>query len=168
MLSASMAQTGQNMSQPSNPIRYTRKRIDMALAGYREHGSNVQAAKAAGVDESTLRLWRRKHPEFEAAVQVALDECAEQDGQLGVSVLRQHLQDALARTPVYEDAIVQRTGQIVSLRRPFVLNSTLVKTALTRYDTRFTHPKTEIEHSGSLTLEQSIAQAAAKLPDDAD
>ena len=125
--------------------RYTRKRVELALEGYREHGSNRKAAECAGVSEHCLRHWRKKYPEFEAAVQVALDECAERDGQLAQSVLRKHLEDAAAGMPLHEDAIVQRTGKIVALRRPFVVNPTLVKTALTRYDTRFTHPKTEVD-----------------------
>ena len=150
------------------PSRYTRKRVELALDGYREHGSNVKAAERAGVNEACLRYWRREHPEFEAQVQVALDECAERDGQLAVSVLRKHLSEAASGATLVEDAINQRTGEIVALRRPFLVNPTLVKTALTRYDTRFTHPKTEIEHSGELTLKEETAAIAAALEHEAE
>ena len=156
-----------------NAHRYTRKRAELALEGYREHGSNRKAADTAGVCENTLRRWRKAYPEFEAAVQVALDECAERDGQRAVSAIQKHIGDYVeGRTEdvvVTEEGRDPKTGKPVHLRRierrPVALNPTVLTRALTRYDTRFTHPKQEVEHSGSLTLEQSVADAAAKLDD---
>ena len=150
--------------------RYTRKRADMALDGYRTAGSNVQAAKAAGVCEATLRNWRRDHPEFEAEVRKAIDENAERQGHLAVSAIHKHLSgyvEGATELVIIEDEEVLKDGTRVPTRRiekrPVTLNPTVLTRALTRYDPRYTHPKQEVEHSGQLTVEQSVAEAAAKL-----
>lgn len=124
----------------------------MALAGYRAHGSNVKAAAAAGLSEKTLRRWRRAHPEFEAEVRAAIDENAESQGHLAVSAIHKHLADYVEGATdlvIIEDEEVLKDGTRVPTRRiekrPATLNPTVLTRALTRYDPRYTHPKTEAE-----------------------
>ena len=161
-----MGGASDEMNKPRhNSHRYTPKRVELALEGYREHGSDRKAAEAAGVTHQVLGQWRRKYPDFAAKVAEAIDECARRDGQLAVSVIRQHLEDSLERKRVRQQAIDQKRGKVVELEMPGPVNPTLVKMALTRYDKRFTHPPQEVEHSGSLTVEQAVAEAAARLDD---
>ena len=158
------------MSNTNSAHRYTRKRAELALDGYREHGSNWKAAAAAGVAEATLRLWRKKYPDFAAAVDEAIDECAIRQGQLAVSAIDKHLKDYVhgaAGEEVEETVVTDKDGNTTTstktVRRPAALNASVLSRALTRMDPRYTHPKQEVEHSGKLTTEQSVAAAQAAL-----
>lgn len=140
----------------------TDKRIERAIEGYRATGTNVGAAKAAGVAESTLRNWRRGNPEFASAVLGAIDECLEADGQAAASYVREHI-EALREGKRQPRQVVTAKGDVVEVLEPIKPESGLIQAALRKWNTgyRATLPPPSVADGGLLA--DVVAEISAKL-----
>lgn len=141
----------------------TAARLEAAVRHYAECGSYVRVAEQLGVHRDTLDRWRKADPDFQAAMDAAGERYDLRLGHLAKQALELQLEAMVARAPLEREAIAQKTGEKVTLREPFQFDVASVRTGLTRLDSRWTHPKKELELSGSVTLEESIAKAAALL-----
>ena len=141
----------------------TGKRIERALDGYRAHGSNRGAAKAAGVSEGTLRAWRRADPEFASAVHAAIDECLEADGQAAASYVREHIA-ALREGKRQPRQVVTAKGDVVEVMEPIKPESGLIQAALRKWNTgyRASLPAAPVAGDGGL-LADTVSEIMRKL-----
>lgn len=57
--------------RPSTPNKYSEERISTILQRIRWGCSQRKAAQYAGVSEQTLYFWRKRYPQFDAAVREA-------------------------------------------------------------------------------------------------
>ena len=119
----------------------TKERRERAIRAYRETGLYARAAEAAGVDDSSMRAWRRKHPDFEAELDEAGRAYDEDVGVLARSVLRQRLEEMRDRVRPSTQAIVQKTGQVVELLQPHHYDVATLRTALMKHDPDWVRPK---------------------------
>ena len=133
--------------------RDTRKR--MSLVGWRTVGNATEAGKTGDVSETTVRDWVRNDPDYRAHVMEALDEYAATVGQLAHNAITEHL-EAARRGDMVLTKEGTEGGKPVALRERVALNPALARLALTRTDPRFTHPKTEVEHSGQVAFEMAL------------
>lgn len=115
----------------------TAGRIERAIEGYRATGSNVGAAKAAGVSESTLRNWRAASREFAEAVHAAIDECAERDGQAARAYVSEHIEALRTGKRQARQVLNPRTGDVVEVLEPIRPETSLIQAALRRWDARY-------------------------------
>ena len=113
------------------------KQVEMALAGYRTSGTNTGAALAAGVDESTLRLWRRTHPHFAAAVIEAIGDFQEDTGQLAANHVRGLIEAAEKGTPRLVRRTVKPDGAVEEIYEAPEVSAAILRMALTRWDPRY-------------------------------
>lgn len=145
------------------PLGLTKERRAKAIESFREYAVYARAADAVGVSRSRFDEWRTEHPDFQAE----LDEAARQYdlnvGQLARCALTKHLNEYLNETPTWAEGIVQKTGQKAKLRSERDLNIAAIRTGLTKLDPDWTHPRQQVEHSGTLTVTEQVAEAAARL-----
>ena len=155
---------GAKQGDRSPRLGLTKQRRTAAICAYRESGLYARAAEAAKVDDSTVRYWRSNHPDFQAELDEAGEEFNTLVYQLARSKLREHLQSA-GDTYTLTHEELDRSGDIHVLSREekVHLNPALARTALAKGDPAWTHPKQEVEHSGSMTVQESVAAAAARL-----
>ena len=140
--------------------KYCERRVAKALAGYREHGTNRGAAKAAGVAESTLRDWRQRHPDFAQVVREAIDVCVDRDGEDAAALVREHIAACRDGRRVARQVLNPRTGEVVELLEPLRMDSSLVRLALQRWDDRYRkHPPGSGDLSHAEMLEEAIRDA---------
>ena len=142
----------------------TKERWRAALCAHLRTGIYARTAAAIGVTYETLRTWRRECPEFEAELQAVDRQVDERIGHLGRAALEQELEDYVSRRPLVEEQSDGQGGK-VALQKDRTLNVAAARTALTKLNREWTHPKTEVEHSGTLTVEQAVAEAASRLDD---
>ena len=149
-------------------LSLTPVRREKVLRAFRDTGIYARAAAAAGVDDSTLRTWRTDNPDFQAELDMLRAAYDLEVGQKARCALSQELDRFIAGEPIHEQAVVQRDGSVVTLEQPRQLNVSAVRTALTKLDRDWTHPKQEVDVSATITLDESISRAAAKLRGEAD
>lgn len=132
-----------------------------SLSGWRVHGTSKHAAAACGKARRTVEEWVRNDPEYRAAVAAAIDEYAATAGQETANALLEHVRAAARGDYVVTKRGVGETGKPVNLEERVALNPALARLLLTRADPRFTHPKQEVEHSGSIDVEAVVTAAEA-------
>ena len=142
------------------------RRKQAALDAYEQTGRVCDAAEAAGVAPRTLWEYRQHDPEFAAAWKEAGMRCDVRIGTKARRALEQHLDDGLSRRTVRrkrQEAL--KDGTVVDLveEEPATLHPALVRTGLTKLDATWTHPKTEVEHSGSVDLMHAISAARERM-----
>lgn len=145
----------------------TDEALDSAVRAFARSNSYVRTAEALGVDVSTLRRWRQD-PEFQARFDEAERRHDRKIGRLAKSVLEQRLTDMLERRSPTEEVVLQKSGAVVERKLAADYDVATIRTALTKLDPSWTHPKQEVEHSGALTLEQSVSEAAQRMAEDGD
>ena len=133
-----------------------------SLCGWRNQGTGVGAGKAAGVRESTIRDWHRTDPDYREAVKAAIDEYAATAGQETHNALLEHVR-AAARGDMVVTKRGTEGGKPTQLEERVALNPALARLLLTRADPRFTHPKQELEHSGTLSVQEALDDVDAAL-----
>ena len=151
------------------PRGLTPARRKKAVREFSVSGIYARVADALGVDYDTLLLWRRADPSFQEELDVAGEEYDQRICFKYRQAIELHADSVLAgeRLPDRYQVDPKGGGRVLVQEGEKVpLNAALARTALTRMDPRWTHPKQEVEHSGSVTLEQSIAAAEARLKGD--
>ena len=141
-----------------------------SLRGWRVHGTAQHAAEACGVGYSTVRDWHRNDPEYRQQVAEAIDEYAETAGRETHNALLEHVRSA-ARGDMVLTKSGTEGGKETTLHERVALNPAVARLLLTRADPRFTHPKQEVEHSGSVSMGaalDAIRERMAGGDDDAD
>lgn len=128
-----------------------------SLAGWREVGTSEAAGAACGMSRRAVNNWFRDDPEYREAARAAIEEYAATAGQEAHNALREHVRAATAGEMVLVRRGVEG-GKPTEVYERVQLNPALVRLILTRADPRFTHPKTEVEHSGELSVWQMLQQ----------
>ena len=144
------------------PARRAKALEQMRTTGVFEH-----AARAAGVTHTALHQWRKKHPDFDAELREAQECVIARAGTKAIHALEQHVDGVLAGER-YEDKYAPAPGlpgeRILVQRGDKVpLNVAAARTLLTGYAPRFTHPKQEVEHSGTLTVAEAVKAARERM-----
>ena len=136
-----------------------------AIRAFADTGIYVRAADACGVDEDTLANWRKKHPDFQAELDEAGCEYDRRVGMKARCALEQQLDRQLSgdRRPSRYGVTQQGDRVLVEEGDLYEVDAAKLRTALTKLDPSWTHPRQEVEHSGTLTVEQAVAEAAARL-----
>ena len=143
----------------------TPARRKAAVESYRKSGSFVRTCEHLGIGVTTLHDWRRDHPDFEEELREAGRHVDLRIGELARNVLEQRLEDMRDRRRPRQQAIVQRTGEVVELEGPPEYDVASIRTGLTKLDPSWTHPKQEVEHSGQVQVDAAIDAALAKVED---
>lgn len=158
--------------------RYCARLHEAAIRAMENRGSDNGVAKEIGCSPTSIANWRVRYPDFSDDLDAAYDRYIDAVAEKGVSALHKHLDEYLdqAEEEVTTRTVRQehnpKTGAIETLTTSTTVvqrvraNPTLVKTALTKRDPSWTHPKQEVEHSGAVTVEQAVADAAARLEAD--
>ena len=136
-----------------------------SLDGWREHGTAEHAAKACGAGRTTVLGWFRNDAEYRQRVNEAIDEFAATAGQETHNALLEHVR-AAARGDLVTTKEGTEGGKPVELRERVSVNPAIARLLLTRADPRFTHPKQEVEHSGSVSMGEALAGIRARMADD--
>lgn len=134
--------------------RRTDRSRERALEGFRQHGSGRGAAKHAGIPESTLRLWRRDDPEFNAAALDAIDEALQADGEAASSYVREHIEALRTGQRVARQVLHQPSGRVVEVLEPLKPEAGLIQAALRKWNAgyRASLPAPAVEPSDGGTL----------------
>ena len=138
------------------------KRKTASLCGWRNAGTATAAAKAGDVSVSGVRKWFREDADYRGRVMAAIDEYAASAGQETANALLEHVR-AAARGDMVVTKRGTEGGKPTQLEERVALNPALARLLLTRADPRFTHPKQELEHSGTLTVQEALDDVAAAL-----
>ena len=156
--------TGKRAQAPHLGPTPARKKA--VLEAYERTGRVDMSAAAIGVAERTLQEWRQFDADFEAEWREAGNRCDIRIGTKARMALEQHLDDVLERKRVRrkrQEAL--KDGTVVDLvdDEPASAHPALIRTGLTKLDPQYTHPKTEIEHSGSVDLMHAISAARERM-----
>lgn len=148
---------------PHNGLTAARRR--KALRAFAETGIYRRAAEACAVDEDTLLHWRRGHPDFEAEMDEAGREYDQRIGMKARCALEQQLDRQLAGDRRPDRYGVTQKGDRVLVEQGdlYEVDAAKLRTALTKLDPEWTHPRQKVEHSGTLTVTEAVAEAAARL-----
>ena len=161
---------GNGVRKPNAPhLGLTTQRKEAALAALRDTGLYARAAEAAGVSAHCITDWRKdgRYPEFEAECQAALVEYQQAVCTLAAPVVKQHLEDVLARrTEVVEterEEHVEGEG-VVTLRtverRPVHANASILSKALNRLDPRWAQAgAAAVQVNLDITLQSLVEEA---------
>ena len=141
--------------------------LDAAVAAYGRDPCYRRVAAHIGVPERTFRRWR-EDPTLAARFAEASARYDRRIGELARSVLEQRLTDMRDRRRPVEEVVLQKSGEVVERKLAPEYDVATIRTALTKLDPSWTHPKQEVEHSGALTLEQSVSEAAQRMAEDGD
>ena len=136
-------------------------RKEASLDGWRDIGTLNGAAETAGVARSTVREWFRKDMAYRSAVQAAIEEYSAETAQHVANKTRELFDAAVAG----ELRLAKRGiegGKPVELYEAVQIPA-LARQLLTRGDPRYTHPKQEVEHKGSVTVSHAIAEARKRM-----
>ena len=137
------------MAKQSFGRRWCPKARQEALDGYRLGGSVCAAGRAAGVNESTVRYWLETHEGFAEEMQAARKEYIGRVGFKGITALEQRLDREIGggRRPDRYAPVPGGKGETVLVEKGdlYEVPSADIRTAITLYDPRLTHPKTESE-----------------------
>lgn len=119
--------------KPKIEVGLTPARRAKALSAYSRQPIHARVAEHLGVDVSTLRLWRAKHPDFAAEMDNIKDEWVQETGELAEEVVRKTLREAADGTPTWHETDT-KSGQVVRLEaeRPYPAHA--VRAALTKHD----------------------------------
>ena len=147
------------------PLGLTPARRARALEHYGVSGLYARVYEALGVCQNTFTRWRKENPDFQAELDEVGRAVDRRIGELARSVLEQRLEDMRDRRRPSQQAIVQRTGEVVELEGPPEYDVASIRTGLTKLDPSWTHPKQEVEHSGQVQVDAAIDSALAKLED---
>ena len=141
----------------------TAERREKALLALRRTGSYAKAGDACGVHRSAVYAWRDRNEEFGAECRAARAQYDEDVCSLAPAVLKQHLEDVLARRE--ERSTRQeahpRTGEVVTLEaaEPVRPNAALIGFALRRLDPRWGAQRNDVSVNVHVTL-QSLIEGA--------
>ena len=166
------AQEGAPLAKYAPALGLTDERREIAVAQMQQTGIFADAAAAVGVSISALSYWRSEHPDFEAELQAARRNVEVRAGQKAVHALEAHL-EAVLNGERLEDRyapVPGKPGERVLVQRgdKIPLNVNAARTLITAYRPELTHPKTEVEHSGTVTVAAAVKAARERmaLPDD--
>ena len=156
---------------PAPQLGPTPARRKAALEAYERTGRADLSAEAIGVAPRTLREWRQFDADFDAQWREAGSRCDIRIGTKARMALEQHLDDVLERKRVRrkrQEAL--KDGTVVDLvdDDPATAHPALIRTGLTKLDATWTHPKTEVEHSGSVDLMHAISAARERMAQEED
>ena len=126
-------------------IGLTPARRAKATAAFRETGIYARAAEACGVADETLTSWRKKHPDFDAELTEAGRALDAEIGTLARNVLKDELEAFSRGDTVPTPVLAPKSERVVVLDMPRSMNVAAVRTALTKLDPAWTHPKQEIQ-----------------------
>ena len=121
----------------------TDERMEAAVAAYRATGIYARAAEAVGISARRFAEWRKEHPPFQEALDAAGREYDAHIGTIARRALHQELEACLNGVPEWEDALT-RDGTKVRLERSRRLNVAAARTALTKLNPEWTHPKQDV------------------------
>ena len=123
-----------------------------AVQCFRESGIYARVHEALGVPERTFSDWRRDDPTFQAELDAAARELDMEIGALGRHALQQHIEDAVAgkritKTRQGTRRIAGGEEEVVTFEEtePVTLNIAAVRTALTRMNPEWTHPRQQVD-----------------------
>ena len=131
-------------SEMAREAGLTPERWVSAVSAYLRYGVFARVAQELDVTERTLYDWREKHPDFQAALDEAGRHHDTRIGQLARKALEVDLEAYLAGEPLREQ-VMNAKGDIATLDKPRVLNIGAVRTALTKLDPAWTHPKQQVD-----------------------
>lgn len=126
-----------------------------AVELYRASGILARVYEGMNVSRTQFYDWRKDNPDFQAELDSVADEVDLRIGQKARCALEMRLDDILARRRPTEQAIIQRTGQVVELLQPAQYDQGAVNRGLHRLDPRWTTPPKEAV-SGGESLEELL------------
>ena len=138
----------------------TQERRETALAAHRQTGCYARTAAAMGIPDRTFRHWLVKDPTFKDELDAQERELDRDIGVLARKRLQEHLESVGAMRVTSRKRTRDKRGEDFTeeVEERVEANVAMVRTALTKMDPTWTHPKQEVEHSGSVTLAQALAQ----------
>ena len=142
--------------------RYCQTLVNRALEGFRAQCTNTAAAASAGVDESTIRKWRKAHPEFEREVQAVTEEFFETSGREAVLSVFEHIQAARRGEMVLTKSGIEAGKQVELLER-VQLNPALIRLAVTKFSPSHTHPPKQLDAGRDADQRAAIDEANALI-----
>ncbi len=116
-------------------------------------------AKLLGVNSDTINEWRKVHPEFSVAIELGRDDAVD-------AVERALWERATGFTHPSEKVVVVSGGEgmgshveKVPITVQYPPDTAAIKLLLTNKRAREWKDRTEVEHTGKLTLEQLVGEA---------
>ena len=147
-------------------IRYTAEWHAKAVEIFEDRGMYADVAKAMNVGVSTLREWRKKHPQLEADFDAAYERLCSRIARKYVRAIEKHVDDVLAGKRLPDRyGIVQKEGKRILIQRgePIRLDVALAKMALTRAQPKWiTTPRDETDKSlAAAVVEKLLTDATS-------
>ena len=125
----------------------TKARWKKAVRVYETCGLYARVSEALGVDHETLLRWRQATPEFQADLDAAAERYDSHIGSLARSALEMSIQRQLDGAKLPDRYAVSRTGErfLAEEGAPYEVDAAKLRTALTKLDPSWTHPKKEVD-----------------------
>ena len=125
----------------------TKERWKTAIRVYSQCGIYARVAEQIGVDQETLKIWRDANPEFQADLDAAGAEYDSKIGSLARSALEMSIQRQLDGAKLPDRYAVSRTGErfLAEEGGLYEVDAAKLRTALTKLDPSWTHPKKEVD-----------------------
>ena len=146
-------------------IGLTEERRARALSVLSDTGLYTEVAKACSVSPDAVYQWVKRDPEFAAECKVAMDEYGHRACALAQPLVLRHFEAVLRGDRVTKTRqVALPNGKVVDTveTEPVQPNTGLVLHALKTLSPMW-NPAKKTEHTHSITLDDSIAQAQAAL-----
>ena len=124
----------------------TKERRKMALRIFAETATYARVYEALGVDAETLKRWRDANPDFQAELDEAERQYDRRIGELARTRLDEHLQSIGTMRVTRRRHTRDNKGEayVEVDEEPVEANVAMVRTALTKLDRDWTHPRNDV------------------------